>query len=145
MPDRPEQVLCFDYGLRFCGVAIGNTLSGSARPLNALKMQNGTPRWPEIGELIAEWQPNRLLVGKPLNMDGSESDMSQRAARFSRRLEGRYQLPVECFDERLSSHEARGELLAEGQRDFKTAGVDSLSAALIFESWLRSRADSGAS
>ena len=139
MPERPEQILCFDFGMRICGVAIGNSLSGSARPLKALKMQDGAPRWAEIAELIKEWQPNRLLVGRPLNMDGSESEMSHRAARFSRRLEGRYQLKTELFDERLSSHEAKGELLAGGHRDFKSAGVDSLSAVLIFESWLRNQ------
>src|SRR5690606_3072283 len=130
-----ETVLAFDYGTSFIGVAVGQSVTGTATPLAALKANDGVPDWAQIERLIAEWRPQRLLVGLPLNMDGSESEMSARAARFARRLHGRFNLPVETWDERLSSFEARGELLRRGRRDLRVGGVDSLSARLILESW----------
>lgn len=134
----PVTALGFDYGLRIIGVAIGNSLTGGARPLPPLPARDGVPDWNAVGTLLAEWQPQCLVVGIPLNMDGSESEMSTRARRFARRLHGRSRLPVVEVDERLSSFEARGELLREGRRDFRSAGIDSRSACLILESYLRS-------
>lgn len=133
-----ECILAFDYGTRYIGVAVGQSITGTASPLAALRARDGVPNWEEIAELIAEWKPQRLVVGLPLNMDGSPSEMAQRAEKFARRLNGRFQLPVQTWDERLSSFEARGELLARGERDFRTGGVDSLSASLILESWFAS-------
>jgi putative Holliday junction resolvase len=130
-----ETLLAFDYGTSFIGVAVGQSVTGTATPLAALKANDGVPDWNRIEALIAEWRPHRLLVGLPLNMDGSESPMSARARKFANRLHGRFGLPVATWDERLSSFEARGELLARGQRAFRGAGVDSLSARLILESW----------
>ena len=128
-------VLAFDYGLRHIGVAVGTAITGTATPLSALSAKDGTPDWNKIERLLSEWEPERLLVGLPLNMDGSESEMAQRARKFANRLHGRFGLPVETWDERLSSFEARGMILEKGRRDFKERGVDSLSAALILESW----------
>lgn len=137
-----ECVIAFDYGTRFIGVAVGQSITGTAAPLAALPAKDGTPDWDSIAALIAEWQPQRLLVGLPLNMDGTPSEMSQRAQKFANRLHGRFGLPVDTWDERLSSFEARGEMLARdrGNRDFRGRGVDSLSARLILEGWFDSRA-----
>ena len=139
MPERPasapETLLAFDYGTAHIGVAVGQSITGTATPLPALKARDGVPDWSQIEKLIREWQPQRLLVGLPLNMDGSASEMSARAQKFANRLHGRFGLKVETWDERLSSFEARGELLAQGKRAFREAGVDSLSARLILESW----------
>lgn len=137
MPEPPCTVLAFDFGTRSIGVAVGQSLTGSARPLEALKARDGIPDWERLQRLLAEWEPARLVVGQPLNMDGTESELSRRAARFGRRLEGRFGLPVTTVDERLSSFEARGELLARGRRDFRDAGVDGLSAVLILQSYWR--------
>lgn len=139
MPDpvRPYTALAFDFGTRSIGVAVGQSLTGSATALKPLKARDGIPDWPQLAALLEEWQPRRLVVGHPLNMDGSESELSRLAAKFGRRLEGRYKLPVALVDERLSSFEARGELLARGRRDFRDAGVDGLSAALILQSYWR--------
>lgn len=138
---NPECVIAFDYGTAHIGVAVGQSITGSATPLAALSARDGVPSWEQIEKLIAEWQPQRLLVGLPLNMDGSESPMSQRALKFSRRLHGRFGLPVETWDERLSSFEARGLILERGgaKEDFRRRGVDSLSACLILESWFAGR------
>lgn len=141
MPDpaTPTCLLAFDYGLRTIGVAIGQAITGTASPLTAIPARDGIPNWDSIAALIAEWKPDHLLVGLPLNMDGSTSELSQRAEKFARRLHGRFGLPVLTWDERLSSFEARGELLARGERNFKKGGVDSISARLILESWFASQ------
>ena len=105
---RPQRLLGFDYGTRQIGVAVGQTLTGSAQPLLVLKARDGVPDWRQIAALIDEWKPDALVVGLPLNMDGTPSDMSARAEKFARRLEGRYRLTVHCVDERLSTFEAAG-------------------------------------
>ena len=124
-------VLAFDFGTRRIGVAVGNSLTGTARALAPLAARDGVPAWDQVGALVAEWKPVRLLVGLPLNMDDSESEMSARAARFARRLEGRFQVPSELVDERLSSFEARGLIAAAGAKTSR----DSVAACLILESW----------
>lgn len=128
-------VLGFDFGTKRIGVAIGNTLTGTARPLAVLPARDGVPDWEQLAKLVAEWKPARLLVGLPLNMDGTESELSTRARSFSRKLGGRLVLPVDVVDERLSSFEARGELMRSEQKRGKPA-VDALAASLIVEQWL---------
>lgn len=140
MPEAPLTVLGFDFGLRRIGVAVGNALLGSATPLAVLPAQEGAPDWAAVTALRDEWRPGRLLVGLPLNMDGSESELSTRARRFANRLNGRLGLPVELVDERLTSFAARGELLAAGRQRGKPP-VDALAAALIVETWLHQRAE----
>jgi putative holliday junction resolvase len=100
---KPTTVLCFDYGLTQIGVAVGSSQLCSAQPLCTLSATDGTPKWEQIETLIKTWKPDRLLVGEPKHMDGSESDMARRALKFARRLEGRFGLPIALIDERLSS------------------------------------------
>ncbi|HCS29169.1 MAG TPA: Holliday junction resolvase RuvX [Spongiibacteraceae bacterium] len=133
-------VLGFDYGTRWIGVATGQTLLGTASALKPLMARDGIPDWDEIGQLIGEWQPDVVVIGLPLNMDGSPSELSQRAGKFGRRLNGRFGVEVEYWDERLSSFEAKGEIMTKRHsKNFKREAVDSLSAQLILESWMRSR------
>lgn len=132
-------VLAFDFGTKRIGIAIGNTLTGTARPLTVLKADNGTPDWEKLAAVVREWQPVQLLVGLPLNMDGSESELSARARKFANRLAGRLALPVATVDERLSSFEARGALLRRGSRPGARPEVDALAATIILESWLAER------
>jgi putative Holliday junction resolvase len=129
-------VLSFDYGTKSIGVAVGNDLTGSATLLPALKAQDGIPNWDHITTLITDWQPQLLLVGLPLNMDGSEQDFTVRTRKFANRLHGRYGLPVALHDERLSTADARSRLFAEGgYRKLTKDKIDSLSAQIIFEGW----------
>jgi putative Holliday junction resolvase len=131
-----KTVLSFDYGTKSIGVAVGNDLTGSATLLPALKAQDGIPNWDQITTLITDWQPQLLLVGLPLNMDGSEQDFTVRTRKFANRLHGRYGLPVALHDERLSTADARSRLFAEGgYRNLSKDKVDSLSAQIIFEGW----------
>lgn len=130
-------LLGFDYGTRQIGVAVGQAITGQARELCVLKAQNGAPDWQRVDALIREWQPDALVVGLPLNMDGTPSEMSERAAKFARRLHGRFNLPVHTHDERLTTFEAKGHRLAQGQRGgYRERPVDALAAALLLEGWL---------
>src|SRR5690606_25271811 len=133
----PKTLLAFDYGTRHMGYGPGPPRSASARELKGLKARDGVPEWSEIDKLLKEWQPDLLLVGLPLNMDDSESELSVRARKFANRLHGRFGLPVELVDERLSSFEAKGEVMNRGgPRDYKNHPVDSIAARLILEDWL---------
>ena len=141
MPNAHRRAMAFDYGTRQIGVAVGQTLTGSAEPLTNLRARDGVPDWDQLARLIREWEPNVLVVGLPLNMDGSASDMSERAARFARRLNGRFQLPVETVDERLSTFEAKQHLKDQGRTpsSYREDPVDSLAAALLLQTWLSSQ------
>ncbi len=129
-------VLAFDYGLKSIGVAFGQSVTGTANELPPLKARDGIPNWEQIGDLIAEWRPQLLLVGLPLNMDDTESELSARARKFGNRLHGRFGLPVEWHDERLSTREAKMEAAERGHKgNYAQAPVDSIAARLILESW----------
>ncbi len=130
------QLLCFDFGLTSIGVATGQTGMGIASPLPELKAKEGSPDWSAVGALIFEWQAKRLLIGLPLNMDGSESKLSARARKFANRLNGRFDLPIEMVDERLTSHSAKEETSNLGHKgDYKKKPIDSVAACLILEQY----------
>ena len=132
-----ETIIAIDFGLRNIGVAVGNTLSLTSRPLAILQARGGVPDWDALSSIFDEWRPDRILVGNPLNMDDSESDMGRQAARFARRIEGRFGLTVTLVDERLSSREAKANALAAGHRgDFASIPVDDEAAAIILATWL---------
>lgn len=129
--------MAFDYGLRQIGVATGNLELGTSRPLPVLQARDGVPDWDRLAAVVREWQPDLLVVGEPLNMDGSASELSDRANKFARRLQGRLGLPVEMVDERLSSFEAKALSRERGHRgDYKKEPIDSLAAELILQTWL---------
>lgn len=143
MPDdrsrpKPVTALGFDYGTRNIGVAVGQSITHSARELTPLKAQDGIPRWEQVEKLIKDWQPDIVVVGLPLNMDDSESDLCVRARKFARRLEGRYGVTVHLHDERLSTREAKAEARDRGYSNhYSDNPVDSIAARLILESWFR--------
>ena len=127
MPDN-ETLLCFDLGLKRIGVAVGQTVTSTANPLETIKTINNKPDWQQISHIIEQWQPNRLIVGHPLQMNDNKQTMTEHAEHFVRQLQGRYHLPVEMVDERLSSYEAR-------QRIKSTYNVDPIAAQVILETW----------
>ena len=125
------------------GVAIGNSLHGTARPLGVVENHSGTPNWAQIDRAMLEWQPKGLVVGIPLTLDGEAQEITHHARGFLKQLKKRYELAAFSADERFSSMEAQQELQkmrARGQRG-KTqhADVDTLAAALILERWFESR------
>ncbi len=124
---RPLSFLAFDYGQKRTGVATGNSLLRQASPLTTVAAE-GDARFAPIGRLIAEWQPDALVVGVPLHPDGTPHENTRRAQRFARQLHGRFRLPVHEVDERYSTTEAR----AAGAAD-----LDAASAAVILDQYLR--------
>jgi putative Holliday junction resolvase len=130
-------VLALDFGLRHIGVAVGNTFSRTAQPLAIIKAKDGVPDWAALSSLAEEWRPDRIVVGLPINMDGSPSELSERASKFARQVEGRIGVVVSLVDERLSSREAKRSALAEGHRgDFAAEPIDDQAAAIILSTWL---------
>tara|TARA_A200000159_G_scaffold137885_5_gene138502 strand:+ start:5335 stop:5766 length:432 start_codon:yes stop_codon:yes gene_type:complete len=137
MPETGQRtVLAFDFGTKSIGVAIGQEVTGTAAPLEALKARDGIPDWNKIQKIYDEWQPHMVVVGLPLNMDGTSQTMTERAQKFANRLHGRFKTPVTTYDERLSTADARATLFELGGYKKLTKGkVDSVSACLIFTSW----------
>lgn len=129
---EPFTVLAFDFGTLRIGVAIGQSVTRTASPLREIAAKDGIPSWEEIQKIIREWQPDCFLTGLPLNMDGTEGPMCQRARKFSQRLHGRFGLPSYLWDERLTSSEAKS---FNPSDNYKRDAVDSLAAASIAESW----------
>jgi putative holliday junction resolvase len=129
-------VIAFDFGTQRIGVAVGETLLGQARPLTVIDAAANDERFSAITKLIAEWQPVRLLVGLPSRMDGAEHEMSARCRRFAHQLEGRYRLPVELIDERLSSADAEADLARRGM-DWRTRKdhIDAAAAAILLQNF----------
>jgi len=132
-----ETVLGFDFGAKRIGIASGQTLTGTANPLQTLTNVNNKPDWDSIEKLITEWKPQALIVGLPYLLDGKETEMTIRADKFSRRLHGRFGLPVFTVTETLSSFEAE-EQLKQSKKIGKQNKheIDKLAAALIIETWL---------
>jgi len=131
-----SQILAFDFGLARIGVAIGQSITQTATPLSTLNAKDGIPDWLQIEKLIKEWQPSMLLVGEPLNMDSSEQSITLRARKFANRLHGRFGLPFQMVDERLTSVSAREEIFEYGgYKKLKKTQIDSVAAALILEAW----------
>ncbi len=129
--------IAFDYGIKSIGVAVGQKITGTASPLSAIKANDGIPNWQTIADILAEWQPDNLLVGLPLNMDGSEQEITQRARKFANRLHGRFGIVVQTHDERLSTVDAKARLFELGGfKKLTKEKVDSVSACLIYESWV---------
>ncbi len=131
-------LLAFDFGEKRIGVATGNTLTGAAQPLGTVAETTTDGRFARIGALIREWQPARLVVGRPLHPDGAVHEVTARAERFARQLEGRFGLPVSLVDERYSSVAAQARLRAQGRgaRGRAAQGDDAMAAAIILEQYL---------
>ena len=145
MPDRQGSVLAFDFGVKRIGVAVGTQLDagrpGPARALTMIDAEANDARFAAIAALIAEWQPVRLLVGRPLSEDGTPHEMTARCERFANQLRGRFRLPVDDVDERFSSTEADAGLRERGLswRERK-AKVDAEAALIILQSWFDNHA-----
>lgn len=134
-----RSLMGFDFGTRSIGVATGQEVTGTASPLTSLKANEGIPDWVQLEKLLKEWQPDLLIVGLPLNMDGTEQEMTVRARKFGQRLHGRFGFQVEFKDERLTTTDAKARLFEQG--GYKALGksrVDAVSAQLILESWMES-------
>ena len=128
--------LAFDYGLSNIGAAYGQSLTGQANELTPINARDGIPKWEDIDILLKEWRPSIVVVGLPLNMDDSESELCVRARKFGRRLHGRFSVEITFMDERLSTFDAKQEAKLRGHKgNYKQNPIDSIAARLILESW----------
>ena len=136
MPNAPAKkcLLGFDFGTAKIGIATGQTVTNTATPLNIISASDGVPNWITLAAILSEWHPDLIIVGLPLNMDDSESELSRRARKFARRLQGRFNIDALMVDERLTSREAKAACLKSGGRVLDK--IDDIAAALILQSWL---------
>ncbi len=137
MKHPPEILLGFDFGLKRIGVAVGQTVTKTARPLTMLPAIQGIPSWETVQKLINDWQPDALVVGIPLNMDGTTQTLTELAQQFAHRLKERFNLPIYEVDERLTSVEAKDNVFKQGgYKALKKTQIDSIAAQLILQNWL---------
>jgi putative Holliday junction resolvase len=139
-----QVLLAFDFGVRRIGVAVGQTLTGTATAAGALPCHDGTPDWAAVEAFLARWSPSRLLVGLPYNMDGTETTTTAACRRFGLELGRRSGLPVEFVDERLTSAAAYDELRGARRsgsrtRRIRPEDIDAHAARLILETWLKGK------
>jgi len=136
-------VIAFDFGLKRTGVAVGNTLTGSASPECTLQSQNEKPDWLNISRLFDEWKPDQLVVGLPIELDGSKNPLEKPINRFCNQLNGRYNLPVDQENEQFTSIEAAARLkqLRQSGRKKKVSkeDVDKIAASIILENWMQNK------
>ena len=144
MPDSqlqhtsPQLIMAFEKRKKKTGMAVGSSLIESATPLALFPMKDGIPHWDELLKIVKQHQPTLFLVGLPLNMDDSESELSARARKFARRLRHHSNIETWMVDERLTTREARDELdHYQAQGRGKKISADSIAAALFIESWYR--------
>ena len=128
------RLLAFDFGHKRIGVAVGQTITRTASPLSVLPARCGRPAWDTVRRLVEDWMPDALVVGLPLNMDGTEQPLSADARRFADELRHRFGLPVHYADERLSTREARRRPGPGASQDVKNQ--DAVAAQIILEGWI---------
>ena len=124
------QIISFDFGIKKIGVAVGQTSTYSSSPLQIIYNKKNEINWPEISKLVEEWKPNLILVGKPLNMDGTDSDIMKDVEKFYKKLKKLFNIDCEYSDERLTTFEAK-EILKEGNIDI----VDANAAKILIDNW----------
>ena len=132
MTDETRTLIAFDFGEKRIGCAIGQTVTRTATPLGTIQVREARPDWSAIERLIHAWKPDALVVGLPLNMDGTGQWITARVRRFANRLRERSGLPVHLADERLSTREAWTRLIESGSR---RDGPDPVAAQVILEGW----------
>ena len=127
------QILAFDFGTKHIGVAVGQTITRTSSPLIVLNVaREGKEIWNTISKLIDEWKPDQLLVGMPLNMDGTPSEMMKKVDPFFKKLQKISSIPCELVDERLTSFEAK-QLAQKNKRDDR---IDDLAAKIFLDNWI---------
>lgn len=129
-------IIAFDFGLKNIGVAVGENILKKGRALKKISAKNGYPNWNNIKKLLKTWQPKILIVGLPLNIDGTKQDITKKAEKFAYLLKCKFNIFVNLHDERLSTKEARSLIFKEsGYKSLKKEKIHSVAAVIILESW----------
>ena len=124
------QIIAFDYGEKKIGVAVGHTSTNTSSPLQIIFNKDNNTNWTSISSLLDEWKPDLILLGKPLNMDGSDSEIMKKVDKFYKELKSIYDADIEFVDERLTTFEAR-EILKDEKHD----NVDAHAAKILIDNW----------
>ena len=124
------QIIAFDYGEKKIGVAVGQTSTNTSSPLQIIFNKDNKTNWVSISSLLDEWKPDLILLGKPLNMDGSDSEIMKKVDKFYKELKSIYDADIEFVDERLTTFEAR-EILKDEKHD----NVDAHAAKILIDNW----------
>ena len=124
------QIVAFDYGEKKIGVAVGQTKTNTSSPLQIIFNNNDQVNWNEISVLLDEWKPELIIIGKPLNMDGTDSEIMKKVEKFVKHLKTIYDAQYEYIDERLTTFEAK-EILVENKSDI----VDANAAKILIDNW----------
>ena len=124
------QIIAFDYGEKKIGVAVGQTSTNTSSPLQIIFNKDNKTNWVSISSLLDEWKPDLILIGKPLNMDGSDSEIMKKVDKFYKELKSIYDADIEFVDERLTTFEAR-EILKDEKQD----NVDAHAAKILIDNW----------
>ena len=138
------QILSFDFGTKKIGIAVGQTITMSSSPLTVLFNKENKVNWEEVSAIIDEWKPELLLIGKPLNMDGTDSDIMEVVDNFSKKLAKLSGIECEYVDERLTSFEARQnfkELMIENNKNIKKEIIDANAAKILIDNWFNQNVD----
>ncbi|CAL4325541.1 Putative pre-16S rRNA nuclease [Buchnera aphidicola (Eriosoma lanigerum)] len=131
-------IIGFDFGTKNIGVAIGQTLTFTAQPLQSIQSKHSIPNWNIITNILFEWKPKIIVVGLPLNMDGTKQNITYQAETFANQIETKFYLQVKLHDERLSTIEAKSILFQKhGFKSLDKTKIDSISAMIILESWFQ--------
>ena len=139
------QILSFDFGTKKIGIAVGQTITQSSSPLTVIFNKENKVNWQEISQIVSEWKPDLLLIGKPLNMDGTDSDIMTLVEKFTNKLAKLTNIKCEYVDERLTSFEARQnfkELMIENNKSIKKEIIDANAAKILIDNWFNQNVDS---
>jgi len=140
-PSLPKILIAFDFGMKRIGVAIGQTVTQTARPLDTIQAKEGLPNWNALAKLMKKWVPDALVVGIPLNMDGTDQTITLSARQFAQNLRDHFHLPVYEMDERLTTKEAKERLFQQGgYKALQDGQVDRVAAQLILQNWFAEKA-----
>ncbi|QIQ42109.1 MAG: Holliday junction resolvase RuvX [Buchnera aphidicola (Microlophium carnosum)] len=130
-------VIAFDFGIKKIGVAVGENITKKGRPLNVLNAQNGHPNWSVVKKIIQYWQPKYIIVGLPLNINGTKQDITNQSEKFANLLKYKFNIIVKMHDERLTTVEAKSIIFKkDGFKALKQDKIHSYAATIILESWL---------
>lgn len=134
--DNLKTVVGFDFGMRHIGVAVGQTITMTAKPQTSLRACDGQPDWKQVAQLLFMWRPDALIVGVPVHLNGKAHEMTFAANAFIAELGARFALPIHSAEERLTSVEARARLFEQGgYKSLRKQAIDGLAAQLIVEGW----------
>lgn len=128
--------MSFDYGTKNIGVAIGQKITNTGNILKSVKIKKNFLDWKKIEKIIKYWNPKTIIVGLPLNMNGTEQKITKKTKNFAKKIKKKFNLKVFLHDERLSTIEAKNILFSSGDKKLTKNKIDSTAALIILESWL---------